>query len=102
MRLALHLSLILLPLSLMAGEPSAFGAGDLDADNPYGLTPAEKKVLENNKKLKSQSRKLNSTKSEVESLRERVDGLQSILESIALKSQQNKIQLKETYHQMIY
>jgi len=98
MRLALHLSLILLPLSLMAGEPSAFGAGDLDADNPYGLTPAEKKVLENNKRLKSQNRKLNSTKSEVESLRERVDGLQSILESIALKSQQNKIKLGDIAH----
>ena len=91
MRLALQLSLLLLPFSLLAGEPSAFGAGDLDAENPYGLTPAEKKVLENNRKLKTTNRKLNSTKSEVESLRERVDGLQSVLESIALKSQKNKI-----------
>jgi len=93
MRLAL--SLILLPLSLMAGEPSAFGAGDLNSDNPYGLTPAEKKVLENNKKIKTQNRKLNSTKSEVESLRERVDGLQSVLEAIAQKSQKNKIALDD-------
>ncbi len=91
----LVLSIILLPLSLMAGEPSAFGAGDLNSDNPYGLTPAEKKVLENNKKIKTQNRKLNSTKSEVESLRERVDGLQSVLEAIAQKSQKNKIALAD-------
>ena len=93
MRFALQLSLILLPFTLFAGEPSAFGAGDLDAENPYGLTPAEKKILQNNKKLKQTDRKLNSTKSEISSLRERVDGLQSVLESIALKSQKNKVAL---------
>ena len=93
MRFALQLSLILLPFTLFAGEPSAFGAGDLDAENPYGLTPAEKKILQNNKKLKQTDRKLNSTKSEISSLRERVDGLQSVLESIALKSQKNKVEL---------
>ena len=91
MRLALRFSLLLLPLSLFAGEPSAFGAGDLDSENPYGLTPAEKKILQNNTKLKQNNRKLNSNKSEIESLRERVDGLQSVLESIALKSQKNKV-----------
>jgi len=98
MRLALPLTLLLLPFALMASEPSAFGAGNLDSDNPYGLTPAEKKILENNKRLKKTDRKLNSTKSEVESLRERVDGLQSILESIALKSQQNKVALGDLTH----
>jgi len=98
MRLALPLTLLLLPFTLMAAEPSAFGAGDLDSDNPYGLTPAEKKILENNKRLKKTDRKLNSTKSEVESLRERIDGLQSVLESIALKSQQNKVTLGDLTH----
>ena len=93
MRFALHLSLLLLPFTLFAGEPSAFGAGDLDAENPYGLTPAEKKILQNNKQLKQTDRKLNSTKSEIGSLRERVDGLQSVLESIAMKSQKNKVAL---------
>lgn len=91
MRFALHLSLLLLPFTLFAGEPSAFGAGDLDAENPYGLTPAEKKILQNNKQLKQTDRKLNSTKSEMASLRERVDGLQSVLESIAMKSQKNRV-----------
>ena len=93
MRLALSLSLIALPFALLAGEPSAFGAGDLDSDNPYGLTDAEKKIHQNNTTLKQNKRKLNSHNSDIESLRERVDGLQSVLESIAVKSQKNRVAL---------
>ena len=93
MRLALSLSLIALPFALLAGEPSAFGAGNLDSDNPYGLTDAEKKIHQNNTTLKQNKRKLNSHKSDIESLRERIDGLQSVLESIAVKSQKNKVAL---------
>ena len=93
MRFALQLSLLVLPFTLFAGEPSAFGAGDLDSANPYGLTKAEQKILQNNKTLKQNNRKLNSNKSEIESLRERIDGLQSVLESVAIKSQQNKVGL---------
>jgi len=93
MRLLLSLSAVLLPLSLIAGEPSAFGAGNLDSDNPYGLTEAEKKILQNKKILQQNDRKLRSQNSEIESLRERVDGLQSVLEAIAQKSQQNRIAL---------
>ncbi|MGB5966244.1 MAG: tetratricopeptide repeat protein [Sulfurimonadaceae bacterium] len=93
MRLALLLPLLLLPFTLLADEPSAFGAGNLDSDNPYGLTAAEKKILQNNKTLTQNKRKLNSHKSDIESLRERIDGLQSVLESIAMKSQNNKVAL---------
>lgn len=95
MRLALSLTTLLLSSLLLADEPSAFGAGDLDSDNPYGLTAAEKKILQNKKTLQQNNRKLNSNKSEIESLRERVDGLQSILESIAMKSQENKVALND-------
>jgi len=93
MRFALHLSLLLLPLSLLAGEPSAFGAGNLDSDNPYGLTEAEKKILQNKQILQQNKRTLRSQNNEIESLRERVDGLQSVLEAIAMKSQQNRVAL---------
>ena len=93
MRLALPLTLLVLPFTLLANEPSAFGAGNLDSDNPYGLTSAEKKIVQNNKTLKQNNRKLNSNKGEIESLRERIDGLQSVLESIAMKSQKNKVAL---------
>ena len=93
MRLVLLLPLFLLAFSLLADEPSAFGAGNLDSDNPYGLTASEKKIFQNNMTLKQNKRKLNSHKSDIESLRERVDGLQSVLESIAMKSQKNKVAL---------
>ena len=93
MRLALLFSLLLLPFSLPADEPSAFGAGNLDSDNPYGLTTSEKKIHQNNKTLKLNKRKLNSNQNDIESLRERIDGLQSVLESIAMKSQKNKVAL---------
>ena len=39
-------------LNLVAAEPSAFGAGNLDSTSPYGLTSSEKAVLENKKSLK--------------------------------------------------
>ena len=44
MRRLLYVGLLglLLPLSAFA-EKSAFGAGNLDSPNPYGLTAAEKK-----------------------------------------------------------
>ena len=93
MRLALLLPLLLLPFTLLADEPSAFGAGNLDSDNPYGLTTAEKKIVQNNNSLKQNKRKLNSNQNDIESLRERIDGLQSVLESIAMKSQKNKVAL---------
>jgi TolA-binding protein len=93
MRFTLYISLFLLPVSLLAGEPSAFGAGNLDSDNPYGLTAAEKKILENKQTLQQNNRALRSQNNEIESLRERIDGLQSVLEAIAMKSQQNRVAL---------
>lgn len=77
----------------MAAEPSAFGAGNLDSENPYGLTEAEKKILQNKQTLKQNNKKLRSQNSEINSLRERVDGLQSVLEAIAQKSQANRVAL---------
>lgn len=75
---------------LVAAEPSAFGAGNLDNPNPYGLTSSEKTVLQNKHALKSVVVKSNNQANKVDSLRERIDGLQSIIESLSRKSQENK------------
>lgn len=75
---------------LLAAEPSAFGAGNLDNSSPYGLTSSEKVVLQNKTSLKKIVVKSNNQANEVESLRERIDGLQSIVESLSRKSQSNK------------
>ena len=83
----------IVPLILVATEPSAFGAGNLDNPSPYGLTSSEKTVLQNKNSLKKVVVKTNNQANKVDSLRERIDGLQSIVESLSRKSQKNKISL---------
>ncbi len=83
------------PLLLEAGEPSAFGAGDLDSPNPYGLTSAEKNILRNKEILNAVKQQSDSQSRQIESLRERIDGLQTIIEGLTEKSQSNKIELSK-------
>ncbi len=85
----------LLPLMLFSAEPSAFGAGDLDSSNPYGLTSNEKSLLETKKNLHKIVVKSNNQANQVDSLRERIDGLQTIIESLSRKSHENKITLNK-------
>jgi TolA-binding protein len=68
--------------ALCAAEPSAFGAGDLDSPNPYGLTESEKHILKNKQTLDAVRQKSRSTESQVGSLRERIDGMQSVVEGL--------------------
>lgn len=82
-------------LSLNCAEPSAFGAGDLSSDNPYGLTPDEKAILETKKKLRKVDLSTKTHASQLDSLRERIDGLQDIVETLSRKSHNNKIALRE-------
>ncbi len=89
------LILLFSPALLLSAEPSAFGAGDLSASNPYGLTQSEKVILETEKKLKTVAKKSNSQASQLDSLRERIDGLQSIIESLSRKSHENHLQLRK-------
>lgn len=78
---------------LQASEPSAFGAGNLDSAEPYGLTETEKKIVENRKSLTTAKRKSQENSTQLQSLRERIDGLQTILEGLTEKSQQNRMTL---------
>jgi len=93
-----HLPLLFagaLLFQLHASEPSVFGAGNLDSDSPYGLTDAEKKIVENRQDLKSTKRKSQENSTQLQSLRDRIDGLQTIIEGLADKTQQNKLQVDE-------
>jgi TolA-binding protein len=85
---------IISPAVIFAGEPSAFGAGDLTSETPYGLTSNEKVILETEKKLKKVALKSSTQANQLDSLRERIDGLQSIVESLSRKSHNNKINLQ--------
>lgn len=81
--------------SLHCAEPSAFGAGDLSSEDPYGLTPDEKLILETKKKLKKVDISTKTHASQLDSLRERIDGLQDIIEALSRKSHNNKIALQQ-------
>lgn len=80
---------------LHASEPSAFGAGDLSNDNPYGLSSSEEIILQNKKNLKKVLSTTSNQENLVHSLRERIDGLQSVVEGLGLKSHENTQDLKK-------
>jgi len=80
---------------LLAAEPSAFGAGDLNSPSPYGLTSNEKVILDTKNKLHKVSVKSNNQENKLDSLRERIDGLQSVIESLSRKAHNNKIKLNK-------
>lgn len=88
------ISAILLPSYLICAEPSAFGAGDLNNPNPYGLSSTESTLLETKKNLQKVVVKSNNQANEVDSLRERIDGLQTIIESISSSARENKMKIK--------
>ena len=85
---------ICLPYTLLVAEPSAFGAGNINNPNPYGLTSSEEVLLQNKKSLRKVVVKTNNQANEVDSLRERIDGLQTIIESISASSRKNKLSIK--------
>ena len=94
MKYNILLSLLLASATLLNAEPSAFGAGDLDSKNPYGLTETEKSILKNKKLLKEIKNSSYDQSNEVDTLRERVDGFQTIIEGLNRKSQDQKVQFK--------
>lgn len=72
-------SVALIGATLLYAESSAFGAGDLTSDSPYGLTSGEKLLKEKLDTLSNNDAQVNSRISEIE---QRVEGLQSTLEGI--------------------
>jgi len=73
---------ILAPLLLLASEPSAFEAGDLEVKNPYGLTKSEKYILKNKEEIAALKSRLYKLESRVSGMDEKLQGLQSVVEGI--------------------
>jgi len=46
--------LTIFTFTLYGAETSAFGAGNLDSDNPYGLSESEKIIFQNKKQIRYQ------------------------------------------------
>ena len=77
--------IILMPIVLFSAEPSVYGAGNLDSDNPYGLSASEKKIVQNSKNIKSLEREIKLIKLNYNQLQEKIDGTRSVTESISNK-----------------
>jgi len=69
----------------ICGRTSAYGAGNLDSDTPYGLSPSEKKIYQNIKDIKSLKRNLGSIKVSLNNLNERLEGVRSVTDSMSSK-----------------
>ncbi|ECQ5882471.1 tetratricopeptide repeat protein [Campylobacter coli] len=93
-------SVALIGATLLYAESSAFGAGDLTSDSPYGLTSGEKLLKEKLDTLSNNDAQVNSRISEIE---QRVEGLQSTLEGINsqyAKSNSRLTQLEANFEAM--
>ena len=91
----LFIALLLASTLIKAEEISAFGAGDLNAKNPYGLTSTEKNILKNKKTLGTIDSKVKDVKLTLESISERIDGLESIYEGDSQKLNGSVLKINE-------
>ncbi len=99
MRRLLLLSSFLLPLSLYA-EKSAFGAGDLNNPSPYGLTKAEKSILDNKETISDIEGTVRKNRSRITSVEESLSGMKSIVEGLNEKGHDDKLSLQSLKDEM--
>lgn len=62
-----------------------FGAGNLEAAKPYGLTKTEEVIVKNKKIVAKTEKKLKKTDTKLQDLNEKVDGIESLFEGESLK-----------------
>ena len=76
---------LIVTCSLLANEPSVYGAGNLDSANPYGLTSSEKHILKNTDKVKDLAQGVGSVKIKLSRINENYEGLRSVTEAFGSK-----------------
>ncbi len=86
---------VLLSTIAVAQEVSVFGAGDLNSNEPYGLTSTEKHILKNKNELNSIDTKVKTVANTIESVNQRIDGLESIYEGDSRKLNEAVLQLND-------
>lgn len=84
----------ILPL-LWAEEPSAFGAGDLNAQNPYGLTNTEKFIHQNKQSIERLSEQQYKIQNDLSRLQQSFDGLKSVIEGELAKQRSKVMKLQD-------
>jgi len=74
---------LLLSISLSANEPSAFLAGDLTQEVPYGLTKNEQLIHEQKSSISSLKKQQRKIASRLEQMEQTVDGMRSLYEGVS-------------------
>ncbi len=87
--------LIVVSVGALHAEPSAFDAGVIESDNPYGLSESERSILENRKRSLANQKLIRKQALIIEQLQERVEGLSSVVDSLSDKMGQTGQKLQE-------
>ena len=74
--------------SLLANEPSVYGAGNIDVSSPYGLTSTEQNVLNNRKQVQQLTNQVSEQQRKIAGLTTVVEGLTK--QVLDLKEQQKE------------
>lgn len=93
---------IFIPALSFANQQSAFEAGDINSDNPYGLTNTEKALLDSKKKIDTLKQGYTGVDFKTNKALEQIEGLQSIVDDISTKTynQANKLsQIENTINE---
>ncbi|MBR2158915.1 MAG: hypothetical protein IJ964_02980 [Campylobacter sp.] len=81
MKKFIHVAAVLAATSIFA-EVSVFDAGNINKENPYGLTESEKVLLNNKKKVDRLDQNIGSMQSDVALAQENIEGVKSLLDGI--------------------
>jgi len=100
--------LLIAPLLLLAREPSAFDAGNLDLDTPYGLTQSEKIILQNRntiKEIDSQLQELklmvNTLSRKLQEYEEKINGILSVVDGASKGTHDQIVSMQERIEGLI-
>lgn len=63
-------------------EVSVFDAGNLDKENPYGLTENEKILLKNKQKVEKLNQNIGSVQSDISYAQESIEGLRTVVDGL--------------------
>ena len=90
------------PLLLLASEPSAFDAGNLSLENPYGLTQSEEHIVQNTRAIKDHESKIdamqlqiNSLTRQVEEQKKQIEGMLSVVDGSTRNMHDRLVSLRE-------
>lgn len=68
---------------LFSGEPSAFNAGNLNSDTPYGLSPQEQEIYRNKQDIKSLKVQVNTLQNKLDEIDTKLEGLTTLFQGYA-------------------